>query len=73
MAFSLCPAGTEDTEDLARIFSSAFKSDPVMGQFYPNTPAQLKREHYIKFISDLMAQGDIFGGRFTKVVEKESG
>ncbi len=73
MAFSLTPAGSEDAEDITRIFQVAFKDDHLMGHFHANTPPNLVWEQDLKVFSDLIGQGDIYGGRFTKVVDKEIG
>lgn len=73
MAFSLQPAGLEDVEDIVRIFQAAFKKDPIMGRFHANSPPHLVWEKDLKVFSDMMAEGDVYGGRFAKVVEDETG
>ena len=73
MGFSLQPAGLQDAEDITQIFQVAFKDDHIMGQFHPNTPKNLLWEQDMKVFSDMIAQGDIYGGRFTKVVDEDTG
>ena len=73
MPYTLHNAGLEDVPDIARIFQAAFKDDDIMGYFYPNTPSNIRWDHDIKLYTDLMNEGDIYGGRFTKVVDDDSG
>ena len=73
MGFSLHPAGLEDAEAITKIFRNAFKDDHIMGHFHPKTPAHLVWEQDLKVFSDMIQQGDIYGGRFTKVVDEDSG
>ena len=73
MTYSLHPAGPSDAKDITRIFQAAFKDDHIMGHFHPHTPENLVWEQDLKVFSDMLAQGDVYGGRWTKVVEDETG
>ncbi|KAL6719969.1 hypothetical protein ACLMJK_001890 [Lecanora helva] len=73
MDFELCPAGLEDAEDITRLFQIAFKDNHIIGFFHPHTPAHLVWEKDIKNFSDMIAQGDVYGGRWTKIVEVATG
>ena len=73
MAFSLHPAGPEDVEDIARIWHDAFKDDPILGNFHKKSPRDAVREQDVRYFSDVFKKGDIYGGRFLKVVEETSG
>ena len=73
MAFSHRSVGLDDAEDITRIFQVAFKDNPVEGQLYPKTPANLVWDKDLKWFTELIAQGDVYGGHFTKVVENHTG
>lgn len=73
MPFTLYPANVEDASDIAAIFQAAFAEDHILGYFHPHVPASVLREKDQNLFRGLIAQGDIYGERFTKVVDEESG
>lgn len=73
MPFTLHPATVEDASDIAAIFRAAFAEDHIMGYFHPHVPASVVLEKDTKLFRGLIAQGDIYGERITKVVDEESG
>ena len=73
MAFTLHPITIEDAEDMGRIFRDAFQDDHIIGRFYPNTPKDVRCAQDLEFFRGLIKDGDLYGGRFTKVVETSTG
>lgn len=73
MAFTLHPVTLEDAEDVTRIFEEAFKHDHIMSYFCPNVPGDIVWERDLDFYKGLIKEGDIYGGRITKVVETSTG
>ena len=73
MAFSLHPAGPEDVRDITTIFQEAFKTNPIMSYMHPRTPKEVKDAADLEFFHDSLVEGDKYGGRFTKVVDHDTG
>ena len=73
MSFTLRPATVDDTSDITAVFQAAFAEDHIMSHFHPNTPAAAIWEKDFKVFKGLIAQGDIYGERFTKVIDEENG
>ncbi len=69
MAFSLHPITPADAVDVTRVFQAAFANDHIMKHFYPHTPLDVKWKQDLTFFEGLIAEGDKYGGRMTKVVE----
>jgi endonuclease YncB( thermonuclease family) len=73
MAFSLHPAGPEDVRAITTIFQEAFKTNPIMSYMHPRTPKEVKDAADLEFFHDSLVEGDKYGGRYTKVVDNDTG
>lgn len=73
MAYGLHPATMNDVEAIASIFGAAFADDHIMSHFFPNVPKELVYRRDRDLFRDWLSQGDIYGGRFTKAVDKQTG
>ena len=73
MAYSLQAAQVEDAGAVTDIFQQAFGKDEIMGYLNLNVPAKIQREKDIEFFRGLIEEGDVYGARFTKVVDNKTG
>ena len=73
MPFTLHPATLDDASDITAVFQAAFAKDHIMSYFHPNCSASAVWEKDLKTFKSLIGQGDIYGERFTKVVDEENG
>ncbi|KAL9128593.1 MAG: hypothetical protein Q9217_002758 [Psora testacea] len=73
MAYTLQPAQVKDAEVITDIFQQAFAHDHIMSYMKPNVPKEIKWEHTVRLFRGWLEQGDIYGARFTKAVENETG
>lgn len=73
MPFTLHPATVDDASDITAVFQAAFAKDHIMSYFHPNVPAPAIWEKDFKLFKGLIAQGDIYGERFAKVIDEENG
>lgn len=73
MSFSLEPAVVEDARTLARVFREAFSKDPIMMYLQPKVPYAVILEKDTVMYRDMIEEGDVYGKRLTKVVEKDTG
>ena len=73
MAYAVHPAGIDDAEALADIMLQAFADDHIIGYMQKNVPYEVRHKHDTQMFHDFCVEGDVYGGRMTKVVDNATG
>ena len=73
MAYTVHPVGTDDAEALATIMLQAFADDHIISYIHKDVPYEVQHKHDAQMFSDWCVEGDVYGGRMTKVVDNATG
>lgn len=73
MTFTLLPGEECDVPDMVRVFRAAFDPDPIVGRLKCDVPDDCRNEALAQAFSKTFAEKGVYGARFFKVVEEETG
>ena len=73
MTYSLHPATIDDAGALAENMQPAFANEHIMRYISINVPGDLQYKHDVQLFRTWLSQGGVFGNRFTKAVDDDTG
>ena len=73
MTYSIKTAGKDDAEDLVTIMQTAFADHHIMPYMHKDVPQDLQFQDDLDLFREWLAEGDIYGARFTKAIDNDTG
>ena len=73
MEYAVLAVQPSDTADIARVFVNAFGEGSMMGRLKHDVPPEVRLAYYTRLHDFELANSVLYGSRFTKVVDNNTG